>query len=253
MRASTIRPTVAAFSAVALLSWVGTAIAAPPSDVVTIDQAQALRGNVTPGDLAGFPVTISAPGSYRLTSNLTVSNANTSAIEINSPNVTVDLNGFTISGPNVCYDTLTGISCTLTGEGMGVKGGLSQPSLAEGIVITNGIIRGMGNAAIGMFSGNGYVRVSNVIAVRNGGPGIVVTSGSIVSNCIVTLNRYDGIGAGAASLVQNNTVLSNGGVGLRLGGMASAYEGNTVHGNFGGSIDGGVNMGHNVCGATLCP
>ena len=198
-------------------------------------------------------MTISVPGSYRLTSNLTVSNANTSAIEINSPNVTLDLNGFTISGPDVCYDTLTGIVCTLTGEGMGVKGGTSQASLTEGIVITNGIIEEWEMQLSACSPSIRMFRVSNVIATRNGGPGIVVTAGSIVSNCIVTADRHDGIGAGAASLVLNNTVLMNGGVGLRLGGMASAYGSNTVHGNFGGSIDGGINMGHNVCGATLCP
>ena len=67
--------------------------------VVLIDQNKALAGNVTPGDTAGFPVTISQPGSYRLSSNLTVPNATTSAIQITSHGVSLDLNGFSIIGP----------------------------------------------------------------------------------------------------------------------------------------------------------
>jgi hypothetical protein len=38
---------------------------------VLIDQNRALAGNVTPGDNPGFPVTLSLPGSYRLSGNLT--------------------------------------------------------------------------------------------------------------------------------------------------------------------------------------
>ena len=48
-----------------------TLLAAAPAahavdGVVLIDQSRALAGNVTPGDTAGFPITISQPGSYRL-------------------------------------------------------------------------------------------------------------------------------------------------------------------------------------------
>lgn len=63
---------------------------------------RALNGNVTPGDSAGFPVTISLPGSYRLSGNLTVPDADTDAILITADNITLDLNGFTIAGPTIC-------------------------------------------------------------------------------------------------------------------------------------------------------
>ena len=49
--------------------------------VIEINQARALAGGVTPGDAAGFPVTITASGSYRLTGNLTV-DENTTAISV---------------------------------------------------------------------------------------------------------------------------------------------------------------------------
>ena len=59
----------------------------------TIDQATALAGNVTPGDTPGFPVKITVPGSYKLTSNLEVP-LHIQAILVVSPGVTIDLNGF---------------------------------------------------------------------------------------------------------------------------------------------------------------
>lgn len=68
--------------------------------VTLIDQAKALAGNVTPGDTAGFPVTISRPGSYRLSSNLTVP-PGVNAVLISASGVTLDLNGFTVLGPKV--------------------------------------------------------------------------------------------------------------------------------------------------------
>jgi hypothetical protein len=85
---------------------VGAALLASPvavhavDGVALIDQAKALAGNVTPGDAAGFPVTISRPGSYRLSSNLTVP-AGVNAVHITASGVTLDLNGFTIVGPKV--------------------------------------------------------------------------------------------------------------------------------------------------------
>jgi len=54
-------------------------------------------GVLPPGDAAGFPVTISEVGSYRLTGNLSI--GSTDAIEITADNVTLDLNGFLIIGP----------------------------------------------------------------------------------------------------------------------------------------------------------
>jgi hypothetical protein len=46
-----------------------------------------------------FPIVICQPGSYRLSGNLTVPDANTTAIQITANDVAIDLNGFSISGP----------------------------------------------------------------------------------------------------------------------------------------------------------
>src|SRR5215468_1094227 len=70
--------------------------------VIEINQARAIKGGITPGDTPGFPITISAdvsssgPTSFRLTGPLFNSTTDT-VIQIISPHVTVDLNGFTIT------------------------------------------------------------------------------------------------------------------------------------------------------------
>jgi hypothetical protein len=46
-----------------------------------------------------FPIVITQPGSYRVKSNIVVPDANTTAINIESRDVTIDLNGFAILGP----------------------------------------------------------------------------------------------------------------------------------------------------------
>ena len=62
-----------------------------PDGVHLIDQNRVLAGDVTAGDDQGFPVSITEPGSDRLSGNLTVP-AGLSAIVISTPNVTLDLN-----------------------------------------------------------------------------------------------------------------------------------------------------------------
>lgn len=94
--------------------------------VVLIDQNKALAGGATPGDTAGYPITITQPGSYRLAGNLTVPSG-MDGIVITVPNVTIDLNGFAMIG-----DTSSGeAAIRFTG-----------PAPARGLAIRNGSING---------------------------------------------------------------------------------------------------------------
>ncbi len=95
--------------------------------VVLIDQAKALAGNVTAGDAPGFPITITQSGSYRLDGNLTVPFGGT-AIVITVSNVSIDLNGFTISGT----------APTQTSGGNAIKYSGTPPAL--GLTVRNGTI-----------------------------------------------------------------------------------------------------------------
>src|SRR5207248_9135104 len=130
------------------LCWISflAAIACPAyavDGVVLINQSNALAGNVTPGDAPGFPVTISVSGSYRLSSNLTVPDANTTAIQITADDVTIDLNGLSIIRPTVCSGGPVTF-CSPTGSGIGVD------SLNSDITVLNGNGRGMGRKGINL-------------------------------------------------------------------------------------------------------
>jgi hypothetical protein len=71
-------------------------IASGAEGAVEINQARAVAGGVTPGDSPGFPVTITEPGHYILTGNLTVS-VNASAIVMEADNIDLDLRGFFVT------------------------------------------------------------------------------------------------------------------------------------------------------------
>jgi hypothetical protein len=189
----------------------------PAADGVTlIDQKTALSGKVTPLDAPGFPVTISQPGSYRLSGNLQLPDAATTGIEITADNVTLDLNGFTIAGPNVCTPNPT--RCTFSGGGIGVMA-VGPPGVVspENVRVMNGVVRGMGGHGIRMM-GDGTL-VQNVVSTNNGGPGIVVGEGSIIDS-VAKLNQS---GAAIVGLIVRGCTAANNvfGIFVRPGGIAS--------------------------------
>ena len=76
------------FSTLALATAMLPGQALAVDGVIEINQARALAGGVTAGDSAGFPVTLSASGSYRLTGNLTVPSSTSGIVASSaSPNV----------------------------------------------------------------------------------------------------------------------------------------------------------------------
>jgi hypothetical protein len=174
--------------------------------VVLIDQSHALAGNVTPGDTPGFPVTISQPGSYRLTGDLIVPDANTTAIKITADHVTIDMNGFSIIGPTVC--TSSPATCPPIAQGIGIQAD-NGPTVdgPRGIRVFNGTVRGMGSTGI-FITGAGSI-IERVTADSNGGGGFLI-AGSVfestatrngtfgifattVRECYATDNHSDGI------------------------------------------------------------
>jgi hypothetical protein len=67
----------------------------------------------------GFPYKITHPGSYKLSGNLVVP-ADVDGIDILTDNVTIDLNGFTISGPDTCTGSgsTVGLPTNLDSQGL---------------------------------------------------------------------------------------------------------------------------------------
>lgn len=233
--------------------------------VVLINQSNALAGNVTPGDAPGFPVTISQPGSYQLSSNLVVSDPAVDAILITVNGVTLNLNGFTITGPG-------------TGTGIGIHGAPvgGYPSTSD-TVVSNGKVTNFGSHGIQFDSDN---RIEGVQSFGNGGEGIHVSNGNIllkntvndnasngihigsestVIGNVVAVNRGEGIIEGYpgngpyGSLIKDNMITSNTGLGLDLGDSGYANNVLTSNNRAGSQVQGGVQIGQNLCGTSLCP
>jgi hypothetical protein len=179
--------------------------------IVLISQTNALLGNVTPGDAPGFPVTISQPGSYRLSSNLTVPDANTTAIQVTGDNVTIDLNGFSILGPVVCVgEPVT--SCSPNGPGAGIV-----TFSRMFVTVMNGTVRGMG---AGIFF-QGPAHVEHVKAIGNGSFGIIATDTAVVTSSTAIQNGGDGIVVQGSSIVTGSYASGNLGNGISVQGVAS--------------------------------
>ena len=145
--------------------------------VVLIDQNRALAGGVTPGDFPGFPISITQPGSYRLSGNLTVGANVTSAIEISANNVTLDLNGFQITGPAPTCAELNNPACV---QAYGVTS--LDFILRQGIKVRNGAITGF-NAQLNL-SFVTHAQAEDLTLFPQPGQSITTTS-SVGANSIV--------------------------------------------------------------------
>jgi len=141
--------------------------------------------------ISSAPFTISQPGSYYLTTNLTVSSGG-DAITIAANGVTLDLNGFTIAST----------APSATGYGIYINSGLRD------IAIQNGHIQGgVTNNGSGIFSGPGF---SSGIYYW-GVPRNVRVSGVSVSGC---LNYGINLDNSESTRVENCVVRTVGGAGI---------------------------------------
>ncbi len=84
--------------ALLLLALAGPAFAT--DGVAEINHTCAAQTGCFSGDTAGYPVTIdgTAGRSYRLTGDLVIQSVNSDGILVSTPDVTIDLGGFTIIG-----------------------------------------------------------------------------------------------------------------------------------------------------------
>jgi hypothetical protein len=187
------------------------------------------QAQISQSKINGWPYVISQPGHYKLTGNLVVPQA-MGGIKITAPDVTLDLNGFTISGPNVCTRNAStfAVNCALPGT----AGTHGIYVLAPGAVVRNGTVRGFDN--VGIF-GAGFGLVVEGVTVSHNYTGIAATnSGSApmagmntrITASIATLNATMGIAADAA-LVERSRASLNGGDGFNVfsGTVIDSYAG----------------------------
>ena len=220
-------------------------------------------------DAAGYPISITSAvgGSFVLTSELVVPDANTTAIEVETSNVDIDLNGFRIVRAGCENATVSCAPASGTGDGIGVDDFATRRSIR----VKNGNVVGMGD--YGLFLGpeadvshvhtrwnrstgiavNANSRVHRVRSVENDGAGISVLTGSVVSESAAVGNGGIGIFTATSCQVVRNVAWDNGEYGIRsttgsvvrhnavgendsLGGIlaaASTVSGNAVYENVG--------------------
>lgn len=205
------------------------AVAQAGSGALEINQACVAEG-CFPGDSPGFPVTLTNAGRYALTGNLTTSEPNATAIGISAADVRIDLNGFSITGPNHC--DLETSSCSPGGTGRGI---LLDGSIAlRGTHISNGQISGFGNycAEVGF---NGYV---SDLSISHCFAGISVGDGAIVER-VRTFNNRFGFDLTGKATIRNSASFSNIQNGVHInasGGRRSLIEHNQISNNGGQGV-----------------
>jgi hypothetical protein len=164
--------------------------------------------------ITSVPYTITAPGLYLVTKNLTASGT---GIIVNNSGVTIDLMGFTLRGS------------FLTGSyGIYIGDNVSNVQIRNGTIVNfdNGIycktpssyghrisnITSIANKNYGIFLAGGRHFIQNCYVGYNGSDG--VESIGTVSNCIAEINK--GVGIGNEGLITNCQAAANGSHGIAV-------------------------------------
>ena len=196
-------------------------------------------------EIAGA-TTITSPGSYILVANV---DAVGTGIRIESDNVKLDLNGFTIRQASA---------------GLGRDGILVAPGASvRNIEITNGTIEGFtrhGIYVVGPFK-TGNLHLHNLRISQNRFAGVRSESRArfLIEDCEIANNGI-GIRGPITGLVTNNIVAENRRVGgligepgnTAFGYRSNVFDTNTIADNTPADVVGGVNLGANLCSGSVC-
>jgi parallel beta-helix repeat protein len=182
--------------------------------------------------IESLPFTINAAGSYYVAAALT-GTLNTDGITINASNVTIDLNGFTLSGAagstsgnaivaGTPVSRITIQNGTIEGwAGNGINATDITQCLCTHLVVS-------GNTGTGVVLGSSNQLLdSNIIS--NGAGGVQATSNCVIKDSNISENTGDGINvSGTNNVVRDNQLINNTGDGIEL--TAASAE-NTVREN----------------------
>jgi hypothetical protein len=202
---------------------------APAPTMKTLDQIEArtpVDAAHTPGNaIAQFIIT--QPGSYYLTTNI-VGVSGQRGIQIQTGNVTLDLNGFSMFGVSGVYQAIY----------------LPFASTTTNVTVRNGIIIGW-IQGIYCFGQNEIFEQLNVS--QNLGDGIDCSDGTQITGCTVNGNGQSGIEVnGSACLVRdnncagNNTANNSAVAGIYILGSRNRIEANHITGSGSGAAGYGI-------------
>lgn len=212
----------------------------PPGPVVStakplseIEPRIAVNAANTPGT-TGSLFTISQPGSYYLTGNISIPSSKNWGISIEAPGVTLDLNGFTVDGNT---NSVGGI--TISASAVTVRNG----------TITRTVYSGISSNLFPTGSPGTIIENIRVVSVSgpgippggvggSGSAGIFAGRGAIIRNCYVT-DAPLGIAAGFNARISDCTVEFARQFGFHLQGGANISNCVAV-GTLGGPTNGGT-------------
>jgi len=238
------------------------------------------------GDDPGYPVTITQPGKYVLTSDLVPpGNSGTNAITVSAAPVDIDLNGHTIDGGGSCTGTPTASMCNgyagdngifmnynvagnlgffrvhngrvrgFSGSGITFVNSSSDSAIEDVVVSENSFGIGIGGSAN---SDAGHIR--NCRVLRNGNQGVATAAGPalrfFVDNSVISGNKNEGLVVGDGSVFVGNRFDDNGSYAVNCSSVKCTFGQNTFHNNNGGGANAqwltalptdAASMGGNIC------
>ncbi len=196
--------------------------------------------------IASLPFTISQSGSYYLTRNLTDMVVDQNGITVNADNVTIDLNGFTLTGTGTGY-----------GNGIYMKG-------RANVEVRNGTIQKWGGCGVVEWSIDGLAHRIVNLRVLDTSIGIALSGDShLVKDCtanfndwgiccqanvcsvtgnVATWNTHAGIEVLAGCTVTGNTVGYNGATGILVDANGNVIKDNTVRNNSASAPNVGIDV-----------
>lgn len=218
----------------------------PAPTMKTLDQLEPR----TPISALPFAINISS-GSYYLTGNLTATADNVGII-VAADNVTIDLNGFTLSGAG---HTGSGIATSGTRKNLTVRDGTISDWAGTGVLgasLSGGTFEKLSllnNTTDGINVGSGSTIRACVVSgnAQSGTYGIRTLNNSTVTDCNVTNNRFAMV-LGTACTVANCNITNNTAFGVVVG-AGSTILNSTVSQNAGSGIQ--TDRGSSVINCTL--
>jgi len=200
----------------------------------------------TPIFAADFPLTINQPGSYYLAENIVTAGG---GITIDASDVTIDLNGFALTGGSGAGIQDSGVVSNITVHNGTVRdwpsGGVVLNGTEGGLVFD---VRTSGNGSQGVWVFAGIVRncvsTNDVITAGVGSYSIAVTEG-LIEGCASIDSNGSGIWIGVNGTIRGSAVRNCSGNGYRLGSgstladsMASSTGADGVNASSGVTING---------------
>ncbi|MFG0258369.1 MAG: right-handed parallel beta-helix repeat-containing protein [Phycisphaerales bacterium JB043] len=206
-------------------------------------------------DFVGLnPIVIDSPGSYYLGENIDAFHSE-HGIQILAPNVTLDLNGYTITG-NTEVGSLDGINLGPEANNVTILNGTIQAFFGDGIGAEgrSGLrvqgVRCQFNGEKGLVGGPGAV-VSDSYFDGNGDYGVFLTSQATVENCVANnTNTFSGFDLGGGSIARGCTANDNNGDGFNMS-SGSIAENCTAFSNGGSGFDASITSIFRGCTASV--